>query len=222
MTRAPRLLASLQYNGRLEFLRTAADNCVLRSDKATLVTLIVREAVTNAIKYAHPTGIPGRITVACSRDSEGTIAVEVADDGVGLPEDFDPATDGATGFRVMRALSQRLEATLAFKINEPGAARALASSARRTGGQGSPTREMVQPTASSEIQQCEGPRSAHERSAARRAAVLSTSRCLAGRRLHHGRRRAHHLLQRSRGEALGVPPRVGQERVLWILEALPV
>jgi PAS domain S-box-containing protein len=48
------------------------------------------------------------------------IAVEVADDGVGLPEHYDPATDGATGFRVMRALSQRLEATLAFKSTSLG------------------------------------------------------------------------------------------------------
>ena len=114
------LLASLQYNGRLEFLPTAPDNCVLRSDKATLVTLIVREAVTNAIKYSHPTGIPGRIAVVCNQDPGGVIAVEVADDGVGLPEDFDPATDGATGFRLMRALSQRLEATLAFKSTSLG------------------------------------------------------------------------------------------------------
>jgi two-component sensor histidine kinase len=108
------LFASLQCSDHLEFVRPAAINCVLPADKAILVTLFVREAVTNAIKYAHPTGIPGRITVACSQDSEGFIAIEVADDGVGLPEDFDPATDGATGFRVMRALSQRLEATLAF------------------------------------------------------------------------------------------------------------
>ncbi len=144
------LLATLQYNGRLEFLRTAADNCVLRSDKATLVTLIVREAVTNAIKYAHPTGIPGRIAVACSQDSEGVIAVEVADDGVGLPEDFDPATDGATGFRVMRALSQRLEATLAFKSTSLGLHVGVASFRSTHARSRLPTPEMVQPTAISQ------------------------------------------------------------------------
>jgi two-component sensor histidine kinase len=51
------LNASLRYNGRLEAHPTA-DDCTLCSDKAILVQLIVREAVTNASKYAHPTGSP--------------------------------------------------------------------------------------------------------------------------------------------------------------------
>jgi two-component sensor histidine kinase len=124
------LLASLQYDGRLEFPRTEADTCALRADKANLVMLIVREAATNAIKYAHPTGIPGRITVACSHDPEGAIAIEVVDDRVGLPEGLNPETDGDTGFRVKRALSQRLKATSAFKVDEPGTGCGLAISAR--------------------------------------------------------------------------------------------
>jgi PAS domain S-box-containing protein len=107
--------ASLLYDGCLEFLWPVAENCTLRADKARLVQLIVAEAVTNAIKYTHPTGIPGRITVTYRPVPEGAVTIEVTDDGVGLPEGFDPATDGGTGFRVMRALSQRLEARLAFK-----------------------------------------------------------------------------------------------------------
>jgi PAS domain S-box-containing protein len=114
------LAASLRCNDHLEFAWSAANNCALRADKAILVTLIVREAVSNAVKYAHPTGIPGRITVACRQVSEGVIAIEVADDGVGLPEDFNPETDGAIGFQVMRALSLRLEATLAFTSTDLG------------------------------------------------------------------------------------------------------
>lgn len=141
------LFASLQCNDHLEFDRSAANNCVLRVDKAILVTVIVRETVTNAIKYAHPTGIPGRITVACSRDSEGTIGVEVADDGVGLPEHFDPATDGATGFRVMRALSQRLEATLAFTSTCLGLHVALRLPLDAHDALRPPRRETVKPTA---------------------------------------------------------------------------
>ena len=144
------LLASIQCNDYLEFDRSAANNCVLRVDKAILVTVIVREVVTNAIKYAHPTGIPGTITVACSRDSDGTIGVEVADDGVGLPEDFDPATDGATGFRVLRALSQRLEANLAFTSTCLGLHVALRLPLEAHEGPRLPRREMVQPTASSQ------------------------------------------------------------------------
>jgi PAS domain S-box-containing protein len=114
------LVASLQSKDDLIFSGPTANSCVLRADKAILVTLIVKEAVSNAVNYAHPTGIPGRITVSCSRDSEGVIAIEVADDGVGLPEDFNPETDGSIGFQVMRALSRRLEASLTFTSTDLG------------------------------------------------------------------------------------------------------
>jgi two-component sensor histidine kinase len=140
------LFASLQCNDHLEFDRSAAHNCVLRADIAILVTLIVREAVTNAIKYAHPTRIAGRITVTCSHDPEGVIAIEVTDDGVGLPENFNPETDGANGFRIMRALSQRLEATLAFTSTSLGLHVALRLPLDAHEVPRLPRRETVQPT----------------------------------------------------------------------------
>ena len=114
------LVSSLGYDGRLEFLRNAAENCVVRSDIAAMVVLIVKEAVTNAIKFAHPAGVLGTITIACRQHRSGTIAIEVADDGVGLPENFDPALSGNTGFRIMRALSERLRATLVFRSTSLG------------------------------------------------------------------------------------------------------
>jgi PAS domain-containing protein len=58
--------------------------------------------------------------VTCSQVREGWVTIEITDDGVGLPEGFDPATDGGTGFRVMRALSQRLQARLGFKSTSLG------------------------------------------------------------------------------------------------------
>src|SRR5262245_56231106 len=67
------LNASLRYNGLLQARRTAAGPCTLRSDQAILVQLIVREAVTNAINYAHPTGIPGQIAVTYSGAREGSV-----------------------------------------------------------------------------------------------------------------------------------------------------
>jgi PAS domain S-box-containing protein len=44
----------------------------------------------------------------------------VVDDGVGLPEGFDPTSDGGFGFRVMRAQSERLGATLTFESTSLG------------------------------------------------------------------------------------------------------
>ena len=101
------IASSLTYNGSVEVLPTAADVCVVHADRAALIVLIVTEAVRNAITFAHPTGVAGRIAVGIRQDRAGAITIEVTDDGVGLPEGFDPSSDGNTGFRLMRALADR-------------------------------------------------------------------------------------------------------------------
>ena len=88
--------------------------CLVRPDQATPVALIVSELVTNALKYAHPAGVPGSILVSCRSTAAGLV-VEVADDGVGLSEDFDPRTDGGLGFRVVRGLARQLGASLVYE-----------------------------------------------------------------------------------------------------------
>ena len=112
------LLSTVDYSGSLT--RLPSDDCAVTSDEAAVIGLIVGEAVTNAITYSHPTGVPGKITVQCQQDDNGRITIDVTDDGVGLPENFDPKSDGGVGFRMMRALSERLEAALAFESSSLG------------------------------------------------------------------------------------------------------
>ncbi|CAN5374956.1 hypothetical protein BH10PSE4_BH10PSE4_11970 [soil metagenome] len=88
--------------------------CLVRPDQATPVALIVSELVTNALKYAHPAGVTGRIAVSCRPRPEGLV-ITVADDGVGLSEGFDPLGDGGLGFRVVRGLARQLDATLDYE-----------------------------------------------------------------------------------------------------------
>lgn len=112
------LLSAVDRSGSLT--RLPSDDCAVTSDQAAVIGLIVGEAVTNAIKYSHPTGVPGKITVQCQQDDKGWITIDVTDDGVGLPENFDPKSDGSVGFRMMRALSERLGAALAFESSSLG------------------------------------------------------------------------------------------------------
>jgi signal transduction histidine kinase len=100
------ILSSVEYNGTLT--RLPSDDCAVTSDEAAVIGLIVDEAVINAVKYSHPTGVAGKITVRCQQDHKGGIAIHLTDDGVGLPENFDPKSDGNVGFRMMRVLSERL------------------------------------------------------------------------------------------------------------------
>jgi two-component sensor histidine kinase len=53
--------------------------------------LITAELLTNASKYAHPTGLPVKVNVHCETNDDGSFLVAVTDDGVGFPENFDPS-----------------------------------------------------------------------------------------------------------------------------------
>lgn len=112
--------SSPKHNLCVELLPGSTERCAVPPGVAAPLVLIVTEAITNAIKYAHPTGVPGKVVVSCQQDLKSAIAIQVTDDGVGLPENFDAASDGNTGFSLMRASSERLGATLAFKSTSLG------------------------------------------------------------------------------------------------------
>jgi PAS domain S-box-containing protein len=63
-------------------------------DRALIIGLLVNELATNAVKHAFPEGRSGRVCVRFSGAGAGA-ALEVADDGVGIPEGaIDPASNG--------------------------------------------------------------------------------------------------------------------------------
>jgi len=82
--------------------------------------LITAELLTNASKYAHPTGLAVKVDIRCETNGDGSFLVEVNDDGVGFPESFDPSTDGGLGFQLMRALANGLDAELQFQHDSLG------------------------------------------------------------------------------------------------------
>jgi two-component sensor histidine kinase len=82
--------------------------------------LITAELLTNASKYAHPTGLPVKVHLRCETKGDGSFLVEVTDDGVGFPESFDASTDGGLGFQLMRALANGLHAELQFEHDSLG------------------------------------------------------------------------------------------------------
>jgi two-component sensor histidine kinase len=88
--------------------------------QALQVGLITAELLTNASKYAHPTGLPVTVQVRCETQDDGAFLVEVTDDGVGFPENFDPSKDGGLGFQLMRALANGLGAELQFEHDSLG------------------------------------------------------------------------------------------------------
>ncbi len=117
---AEAVVSSLAFAGATELQVTSDPGCFVSPETALSLGLIAGELVTNAVKYAHPTGVAGQIRLACRRRSDGNIAIEVSDDGVGLPEGVDPMKSSHLGFRLVRSLADQLGATIAFHSDALG------------------------------------------------------------------------------------------------------
>jgi two-component sensor histidine kinase len=71
--------------------------------------------------------------VDCEISGDGRLVLTISDDGVGLPEGFDPAQAGGMGFKVMRSLAaevggelqiQSTHLGLSFRLSMPAIAMA--------------------------------------------------------------------------------------------------
>jgi two-component sensor histidine kinase len=82
--------------------------CVVPFNVALPLGLITAELFSNSLKYAHPTGLPVKISVSCSRIPTDEFVLSYEDDGVGFPEAFDVSHDGHLGMRFIRSLSDQL------------------------------------------------------------------------------------------------------------------
>jgi len=113
------VLASLSLQDRLRVTQKLSTGCMVGKRDAQRLSLIVVEILMNAIKYAHPTGVPIEFRVACTRTNDG-ILLEFDDDGVGLPEGFDVHRHGGVGLKMIRTLSRELGATLQIESDYLG------------------------------------------------------------------------------------------------------
>lgn len=88
------------------------DEVSLQVGKAIPCALIINELVTNALKYAFPGERRGIITVTFKTTGDNKVTLVVADDGVGLPDDFNIDTPKALGMQIINALVKQLHGSL--------------------------------------------------------------------------------------------------------------
>jgi two-component sensor histidine kinase len=110
---AQSVMVSFSFEGRVRLACDSQAVCFMPAHSALLAGLAVRELLINAIKFAHPSGVTGNLLVGCNQAGD-SIVVDVADDGVGFPEGFDPMTNGELGLQFVRWLATQLDAGLAF------------------------------------------------------------------------------------------------------------
>jgi two-component sensor histidine kinase len=100
-----RLTGALAPTARWLTFDCPAD-CSLSPKLALPLGLITAELVSNSLKYAHPTGLPTKITLSCSPAEACSVKFVYEDDGVGFPEDFDISEAGHMGMRFIELLSK--------------------------------------------------------------------------------------------------------------------
>jgi two-component sensor histidine kinase len=105
-----RLAGALATNTPVYSVECSSEH-IVPSNVALPLGLITAELFSNSLKYAHPAGLPAKISVSCGRTPANELRLCYEDDGVGFPEAFDVAHDGHLGMRFIRSLSEQLGAT---------------------------------------------------------------------------------------------------------------
>jgi len=90
------------------------------SDVATPLAMVLTEVLQNAMEHGFPDGRSGTVHVA-ARTTDAGLEVRVADDGVGIPDGFDPWTSSSLGLSIVRTLVGELGGTMriARRCDEP-------------------------------------------------------------------------------------------------------
>lgn len=109
------MIGSIGPHGNMQLTVDRTCGACIDARHALHAGLITAELLMNASKYAHPTGLPVKVHIHCESKNDGSFLLEVTDDGVGFPENFNPSIDGGLGFQLMRSLANGLHAELQFE-----------------------------------------------------------------------------------------------------------
>ncbi len=93
---------------------TQPDGIRLDMESAVPVGLILNEAITNALKYAFTNTLSGKLQINFTSGTDDQYTLTIRDNGIGLPEGFDPEKSGSLGFRIIKELTRQLRGKFAY------------------------------------------------------------------------------------------------------------
>jgi two-component sensor histidine kinase len=101
-------------------IAVTADRLELSGSNAIALAMLTHELITNALKHAYPEGEAGPINVTLTRGRDGSVELRVADQGRGLPADFQIGQSSSLGMKVIASTAAQLGGTLDINRLEPG------------------------------------------------------------------------------------------------------
>lgn len=107
------------YNIRTDKIRfhTHIEELKLHTDTAIPLGMILNELISNSLKYAFKNMDNGDIWVTMKKN-ENELLLQVKDNGIGLPADFNPERSSSFGYEIIKAFSQKLKARMNIDGNK--------------------------------------------------------------------------------------------------------
>ncbi|MBI5858796.1 MAG: hypothetical protein HZB42_14285 [Sphingobacteriales bacterium] len=97
-------------------LHTQIEDFNLHTDTAIPLGMILNELISNSLKYAFRGKDKGDIWVTMKR-SNSELLLQVKDNGVGLPDDFNMQSSVSFGYEIINAFAQKLKARINIESN---------------------------------------------------------------------------------------------------------
>jgi two-component sensor histidine kinase len=93
------------------------DNIFLSIDTAIPCGLILNELISNSLKYAFPDKAKGEIRIRFHKTKRGNIELELSDNGVGFPDNFDLRHIKTLGLQsVFAIVEHQLQGKIKYEI----------------------------------------------------------------------------------------------------------
>ena len=109
------LLRSFAVNTSLINLKVNINNIYISIDTAVPCGLIINELISNSLKYAFPNleteQDHAEIKIEFNKAQNNEFILEISDNGVGLPSDFDIKTTQSLGLQLVETLIAQLDGT---------------------------------------------------------------------------------------------------------------
>jgi two-component sensor histidine kinase len=100
-------------------LKLLVEPVSLAVDKAIPCGLVLNELISNTLKHGFPDHRKGTVKVELRKLEQGKVLLLVADDGVGIPADFDLENSGSLGMQLVTTLVEQVRGELEV-VRTPG------------------------------------------------------------------------------------------------------
>ena len=88
-------------------LKIDENDVSLGLDSAIICGLIINELVTNSLKYAFQGNMEGEIRIGIELIGDDEVEIQVGDNGVGMPDNFDIKNSDTLGLQIVTALAEQ-------------------------------------------------------------------------------------------------------------------